>query len=138
MFDPQTKFLVVDDFATMRKILKNALLKLGYANVEEAEDGKPALELLKAAQQAGRPFDVVLSDWKMPEMTGIELFEACRKDLKLRQPLFMLVTVESEQKRMSEALQAGVSDCMVKPCNAQTLKGKLDELWRKNFALKAA
>ena len=72
MFAPDTKFLVVDDFATMRKIVKKVLFELGYKNIEEAEDGKPAFELLQKAAADGAPFQFVISDWNMPGMTGID------------------------------------------------------------------
>lgn len=138
MFSPDTKFLVVDDFATMRKIVKKVLTELGYTNVEEAEDGKPALKMLQDAQQAGTPFGFVISDWNMPGMTGIDLLKSCKADPHLKSMPFMLVTAESEQKNIIEAAKAGVSDYVVKPFNAQTLKGKLERIWQKHSAQKAA
>lgn len=131
MFPTNTKFLVVDDFATMRKIIKKVLSELGYTNVEEADDGKNALPMLQAAQTSGQPFQFVLSDWNMPGMTGIDLLKACKADPKLKMLPFMLITAESEQKNIIEAAQAGVSDYVVKPFNAVTLKGKLEKIWAK-------
>ena len=132
MFPQQAKFLVVDDFATMRKIVKKVLAELGYTNVSEAEDGKPALALLQQAAQSGQPIEMVISDWNMPGMTGIELLKACRSNPQLKGTPFMLVTAESEQKNIIEAAQAGVSDYVVKPFNAQTLKEKLTRVWAKH------
>jgi len=138
MFSPETKFLVVDDFATMRKIIKKVLAELGYHHVEEADDGKPALELLNSHHAAGKPFNFVISDWNMPGMTGIDLLKACKEAPHLKSIPFMLVTAESEQKNIIEAAKAGVSDYVVKPFNAQTLKAKLERVYNKHNAHKAA
>jgi two-component system chemotaxis response regulator CheY len=138
MFPVTTKFLVVDDFATMRKIIKKVLTELGYTNVEEADDGKPALAALKKAQSDGKPFDFVISDWNMPGMTGIDLLKACKADPQLKLLPFMLVTAESEQKNIIEAAKAGVSDYVVKPFNAATLKGKLERIYAKHSGAKVA
>lgn len=138
MFPANTKFLVVDDFATMRKIIKKVLTELGYTNVEEADDGKPAFELLQKAQNIGQPFQFVISDWNMPGMTGIDLLRACKADAVFKNIPFMLVTAESEQKNIVEAAKAGVSDYVVKPFNANTLKGKLEKVWAKHSGAKAA
>ena len=134
MFPANTKFLVVDDFTTMRKIIKKVLTELGYNNVDEADDGKTAWPKLQEAAQAGAPFDFVVSDWNMPGMTGIDLLKACKSDPKLKDIPFMLVTAESEQKNIIEAAKSGVSDYVVKPFNAQTLKGKLEKIWAKHNA----
>jgi two-component system chemotaxis response regulator CheY len=131
MFSPETKFLVVDDFATMRKIIKKVLTELGYTKIEEADDGKPALAALVKGLESGEPFNFVISDWNMPGMTGIELLKACRAHSKLAKIPFMLVTAESEQSNIIEAAKAGVSDYIVKPFNAQTLKGKLEKVYAK-------
>lgn len=138
MFPANTKFLVVDDFATMRKIIKKVLVELGYSNIEEADDGKPALEALKNAHSTGNPFQFVISDWNMPGMTGIDLLKACKADPNFKNLPFMLVTAESEQKNIVEAAKAGVSDYVVKPFNANTLKGKLEKIWTKHSPSKAA
>jgi two-component system chemotaxis response regulator CheY len=138
MFPADTKFLVVDDFATMRKIIKKVLTELGYTNVEEAEDGKPAFAALQNAQASGTPFQFVISDWNMPGMTGIDLLRACKADANFKNLPFMLVTAESEQKNIVEAAKAGVSDYVVKPFNANTLKGKLERIWAKHNGTKAA
>lgn len=138
MYPPTTKFLVVDDFATMRKIIKKVLVELGYTNVEEADDGNKALPMLQQAAAAGSTYDFVISDWNMPGMTGIELLKACKNDPVLKNLPFMLVTAESEQKNIVEAAKAGVSDYVVKPFNAATLKGKLEKIYAKQNGQKAA
>src|SRR6185312_10853138 len=131
MFPPSTKFLVVDDFATMRKIIKKVLTELGYTNIEEAEDGKPAFQLIQDSKASGQPFDFVISDWNMPGMSGLELLKACKATTDFKNMPFMLVTAESEQKNIVEAAKNGVSDYVVKPFNAMTLKGKLERIWTK-------
>ncbi len=138
MFAQNSKFLVVDDFATMRKIIKKVLTELGYTNIEEAEDGKPALQHLQQALDRGNPFDVVISDWNMPGMSGLDLLKACRADGRLKAIPFMLVTAESEQKNILEAAKAGVSDYVVKPFNSQTLKAKLEKIYQRSSPTKAA
>ncbi len=134
MFGPDTKFLVVDDFATMRKIIKKVLAELGYKNVQEADDGKTALPMLKSATSEGAPYQVVISDWNMPGMAGIDLLKACKADAQLKTVPFMMVTAESEQTNIIEAAKAGVSDYVVKPFNAATLKAKLENIYKKHAA----
>ena len=131
MFAPETKFLVVDDFATMRKIIKKVLSELGYKNIEEADDGSNAYPLLEKALANGQPFEFVISDWNMPNMTGLELLKKVRGHSQLKTMPFMLVTAESEQKHIVEAAKAGVSDYVVKPFNATTLKTKLERIYSK-------
>ena len=132
MFPADTKFLVVDDFATMRKIIKKVLNELGYTNVEESDDGKNALPIIHAAHDAGKPFQFVISDWNMPGMQGIDLLKACKADPRFKAMPFMLVTAESEQKHILEAAKAGVSDYVVKPFNSATLKAKMERVWAKH------
>ncbi|PIT98930.1 MAG: response regulator [Bdellovibrionales bacterium CG10_big_fil_rev_8_21_14_0_10_45_34] len=131
MFSQNTKFLIVDDFATMRKIIKKVLTELGYNDVTEADDGKTALPLLEQSVKEGRPFEFVISDWNMPGMTGIDLLRSCKSHPELQNVPFMLVTAESEQKNVVEAVRAGVSDYVVKPFNAVTLKAKLENVYKK-------
>ncbi len=132
MFPSDTHFLVVDDFSTMRKIIKKVLSELGYANIEEADDGKTALPMIQAAAAGPNPFQFIISDWNMPGMQGIDLLKAVKADPKLKELPFMLVTAESEQKNIIEAAQAGVSDYIVKPFNAQTLKAKLEKVYARH------
>lgn len=139
MFSPNTKFLIVDDFATMRKVVKKIFVELGYSDIQEAEDGKVALQLIQQAADGGAPFQCIVSDWNMPNMTGLELLKACKADPKLKEIPFMLVTAESEKEQIIEAARSGVSEYVVKPFNAATLKEKLTRVYNKhNPAAKAA
>lgn len=131
MFAPTTKFLVIDDFATMRKIIKKVLNELGYTNVQEADDGSTAWPLIQDAHTKGEPFQFVISDWNMPQMQGISLLKNCRTDPRFKDLPFMLVTAESEQKQILEAAKAGVSNYVVKPFNSVTLKQKLEQVYAK-------
>lgn len=132
MFAPNSRFIVIDDFATMRKIIKKVLSELGYTNVDEAEDGAKALPMIQGATQNGNPYTVIISDWNMPNMTGLELLKNCKADPSLKSIPFVLVTAEGEQKQIIEAAKAGVSDYVVKPFNAQTLKEKLTKVYNRH------
>ncbi len=120
------KFLVVDDFSTMRRIVRNLLKELGFANVQEAEDGVDALNRLR-----GEDFDFVISDWNMPNMTGIELLRAIRSDAKLKYLPVLMVTAEAKRENIIEAAQAGASGYVVKPFTAGTLDKKLKKIFEK-------
>ena len=119
------KILVVDDFSTMRRIVKNILHQLGFSNIEEAEDGKVALNRLK---QGGVEF--VISDWNMPNMMGIDLLRQVRSDDGLKSLPFLMVTAESQKENVIEAVQAGVSNYIVKPFTAETLEQKLELIFK--------
>jgi two-component system chemotaxis response regulator CheY len=138
MFPSDTKFLIVDDFTAMRKIIKKVLVEMGYAHVQEADDGTSALESLKKAQTEGQPFQVVISDWGMPKMSGIDLLRACKADSRFQFLPFILITAESEQKHILEAGKAGVSEYVVKPFNAITLKEKLEKVYARHFNTRTA
>lgn len=138
MFNPNTKFLVVDDFATMRKVVKKVLTELGYSDIHEAEDGKVAFQAIQDAATSGSPFQCIVSDWNMPNMTGLELLKACKGDAKFKDTPFMLVTAESEKEQIIEAAKAGVSEYVIKPFNAATLKEKLTRVYAKHNPAKAA
>ncbi len=125
MADPKMKFLVVDDFSTMRRIVRNLLKELGYTNVDEAEDGNAALAKLRA-----EPFDFVVSDWNMPNMTGIELLRAIRADAALKHLPVLMVTAEAKKENIIEAAQAGASGYVVKPFTAGTLGEKLNKIFK--------
>ncbi len=131
MFNTNTKFLVVDDFSTMRKIIKKVLDEIGYKNVVEAVDGRNALEVINNSFKAGDPIQFVISDWNMPNMQGIELLRACKENPQYKSLPFMLVTAESEQAQIIEAAKAGVSEYVVKPFNAATLKAKIERVYAK-------
>ncbi len=113
MMDPSMKILVVDDFATMRRIVKNLLKQLGFENIEEAEDGKQALSKLKEQK-----YHFVVSDWNMPNMTGIELLRNVRSDQELKSLSFLMVTAESEKEKVIEAIKTGVNNYIIKPFTA--------------------
>ena len=118
--DKNMLILVVDDYNTMRRIIKNLLKQLGFENVDEAPDGGAALAKLKE-----RRFDMVVSDWNMEPMTGFELLQKVRADDALKDLPFLMVTAESKPENVVAAKQAGVSNYIVKPFNAETLKSKL-------------
>ncbi|MBP6097710.1 MAG: chemotaxis response regulator CheY [Methyloversatilis sp.] len=126
MSDPKMKFLVVDDFSTMRRIVRNLLKELGFTNVDEAEDGVIALQKLKAGD-----FDFVVSDWNMPNMTGIELLRAIRADAGLKHLPLLMITAEAKKENIIEAAQAGASGYIVKPFTAGTLSEKLTKIFEK-------
>lgn len=134
MFPADTKFIIVDDFATMRKIIRKVLSELGYSNIDEADDGATALPMIQKAAASTTPYQCIISDWNMPNMQGIDLLRACKGDTKLKDTPFMLVTAEGEQKQIIEAAKAGVSDYVVKPFNAQTLKEKLQKVYNRHHA----
>ena len=124
MADPNMKILVVDDFSTMRRIVRNLLKELGFANVHEAEDGVDALKKLRAES-----FDFVVSDWNMPNMTGIELLREIRGDGALKHLPVLMVTAEAKRENIIEAAQAGASGYVVKPFTAITLDEKLQKIF---------
>ena len=115
--------LVVDDFSTMRRIIKNILHDLGFEKIVEAEDGSAALNILNSQK-----IDLVISDWNMPRMTGLELLQSVRSDDKLKDLPFLMVTAESEKKSIVEAVKAKVSQYIVKPFTAATLAEKLEKI----------
>lgn len=119
-----TKFLVVDDFSTMRRIVRNLLKELGFVNIQEAEDGVDALSKLRRDD-----FDFVISDWNMPNMSGIELLRAIRADEKLKHLPLLMVTAEAKKENIIMAAQAGASGYVVKPFTAATLEGKLKKIF---------
>ena len=125
MINPEMNVLVVDDAATMRRIVRSLLRELGIKNVREAEDGEMAFEDLKR-QKA----DLVVSDWAMPKMTGIELLRAIRQDDALKDTPVLMVTAESKKENIMEAVQAGVNNYIVKPFNSKTLEEKLNKIFK--------
>jgi two-component system chemotaxis response regulator CheY len=117
------KFLVVDDFSTMRRIIKNLLHDLGYSNVAEADDGNTALPMLQQGD-----YDFLITDWNMPGMPGLDLLKAVRADAKLKGMPVLMLTAESKREQIVEAAQAGVNGYVIKPFTAVTLKEKLDKI----------
>jgi len=117
------RFLVVDDFSTMRRIVKNFLNDLGYNNVQEADDGNTALPILKTGG-----IDFLITDWNMPGMPGLDLLKAVRGDPALAKLPVLLLTAEAKREQIVEAAQAGVNGYVVKPFTAQTLKEKIEKI----------
>lgn len=124
--DPKIKFLVVDDFSTMRRIVRNLLKELGFTNVDEAEDGKVALEKL---QSGG--FEFVVTDWNMPNMDGLTLLQNIRSSPALQHLPVLMVTAEAKKENIIAAAQAGASGYIVKPFTAGTMSEKLNKIFEK-------
>jgi two-component system chemotaxis response regulator CheY len=119
----EIKFLVVDDFSTMRRIVKNLLHDLGYKNVSEADDGNTALPMLKTGK-----FDFLITDWNMPGMAGLDLLKHVRADGALAAMPVLMLTAEAKREQIVEAAQAGVNGYVIKPFTAATLKEKIDKI----------
>ncbi|MGM0592955.1 MAG: chemotaxis response regulator CheY [Pseudomonadota bacterium] len=124
--DKNIKILVVDDFSTMRRIIKNLLRDLGFNNTDEADDGTTALPKLQ-----GGNFDLLITDWNMPGMQGIDLLKAVRADPKLANMPVMMVTAEQKKDQIIEAAKAGVNGYIVKPFTAATLKEKMEKIFER-------
>jgi two-component system chemotaxis response regulator CheY len=124
--DKNMKILVVDDFSTMRRIVKNLLGDLGFKNIEEADDGNTALPKLQSGN-----FDFLVTDWNMPGMTGIDLLKAVRADPNLASLPVLMVTAESKREQIIEAAQAGVNGYVVKPFTAGTLEEKITKIFER-------
>ena len=124
--DPDMKILIVDDFSTMRRIIKNLLRDLGFTNTAEADDGQTALPMLQQGN-----FDFLITDWNMPGMEGIELLKRVRADDNLKSMPVLLVTAEAKKEQIVEAAQAGVNGYIVKPFTAGTLKEKIDKIFER-------
>ncbi len=124
--DKNIKILIVDDFSTMRRIVKNLLRDLGFTNTDEADDGLTALPKLKSGN-----FELLVTDWNMPGMQGIDLLKAVRADPELAHLPVLMVTAEQKKEQIIEAAQAGVNGYIVKPFTAATLKEKLDKIFER-------
>ncbi len=122
--DKNMKILVVDDFSTMRRIVKNLLRELGFTNTAEADDGSTALPMLKNGN-----YDFVVTDWNMPNMEGIELLRNIRADPSLAKLPVLMVTAEAKREQIIEAAEAGVNGYIVKPFTAETLREKIDKIF---------
>ena len=122
--DPNMKILVVDDFATMRRIVKNILTQLCFKNIIEADDGTTALNVLKSEK-----IGLIVSDWNMPKMTGLDLLKAVRADASMANTPFIMVTAEAQQDNIILAVKAKVSQYIVKPFTAETLSEKLNKIF---------
>ena len=124
--DKNMKILIVDDFSTMRRIIKNLLRDLGFNNTQEADDGQTAWPMLQTGN-----FDFLVTDWNMPIMTGIELLKKVREDENLASLPVLLVTAEAKKEQIVEAAQAGVNGYVVKPFTAITLKEKIEKIFER-------
>ncbi len=122
--DYNMRVMIVDDFATMRRIVKNILTQLGFKNFVEADDGSVAWDMLQKD-----PVDFIVSDWNMPKMTGIELLKKVRADEKLKDIPFLMVTAEAQKENIVEAVKAQVSNYIVKPFTPETLQEKIDKIF---------
>lgn len=120
------KILIVDDFSTMRRIIKNLLRDLGFTNTAEADDGNTALPMLQSGN-----FDFLVTDWNMPGMTGIDLLRQVRADEKLKHLPVLMVTAEAKREQIIEAAQNGVNGYIIKPFTAQTLEEKLGKIFER-------
>jgi two-component system chemotaxis response regulator CheY len=128
MGDPKTKFLIVDDFSTMRRIVRNLLKELGYTNADEAEDGVVALQKLETMPSE---FNFVVSDWNMPNMDGLTLLQKIRSSPQLKHLPVLMITAEAKKENIIAAAQAGASGYIVKPFTAATLAEKMEKIFEK-------
>ena len=124
MFDPKLKILVVDDFATMRRIVKNILKQLGYTEILEADDGTSALDVLKHEK-----IDLIISDWNMPKMQGIDLLKAVRASEAWKEIPFLMVTAEGKKEQVIEAVKNKVNNYIIKPFAPETMIEKLNKIF---------
>jgi two-component system, chemotaxis family, chemotaxis protein CheY len=125
------KILVIDDMATMRKIIKNMLGQIGFTNITEADDGATGLPKILEATELGEPYEFIVSDWNMPQLSGLELLKKLRADDTYKALPFLMITAEAEQGNVVIAVKAGVSNFIVKPFSAQVLKEKIDKIFNK-------
>ena len=126
MFPNSTKILVIDDMMTMRKIVKKSLGELGYTNIVEADDGETAWPIIEKAVADNVPFDLIISDWNMPKLKGIDLLRKVRAVEAIKAVPFILLTAESEKTQVIEAVKAGVTNYITKPFTVDTLRDKLN------------
>jgi two-component system chemotaxis response regulator CheY len=123
------KILVIDDMATMRKIIKNMLGQIGFTNITEADDGATAWPMIQEAMNSDEPYEFIVSDWNMPQMSGLDLLKNVRDTEELKKLPFLMITAEAEQGNVVIAVKAGVSNFIVKPFSAQVLKEKIDKIF---------
>ena len=132
MFDIKTKVLVVDDMMTMRKIVSKILKEIGFTDIVEAADGNQAWDAVTGAEQ---PFGLIISDWNMPNLSGLDFLKKVRADQRFKKTPFLLVTAEAEQHQVAEAVKAGVDQYVVKPFNHESLRAKM-EMVHKKYSMK--
>ncbi len=132
MFPLETRILVADDMPTIRELVKNQMKTMGYKNLLEAGDGEAAMHLLVSNHTAGTPIQLVISDWNMPKMTGLEFLKQVRASAEWANLPFVLLTSETERDQVTEAILAGVSQYVVKPFAGKTFEEKLKSVWAKH------
>ncbi len=132
MFSPDTRILVADDMPTIRDLVKGQLKNMGFKTILEAADGEQAMNVLTSNQQAGTPIQLVISDWNMPKMTGLEFLKQVRASAEWANLPFVLLTSEAERDQVTEAILAGVSQYVVKPFAAKIFEEKLKGVWAKH------
>lgn len=131
MFPGTTRILIVDDIQSLQDLLRAYLRRLGFSVISEAPDGQEALKMLLDAQDRNQPYGLVISDWNMPNMDGIELLKSVREIPEWKNLPFLLLTTESEKDKVMSAVMAGVSNYIVKPVEESILKEKLTKIWEK-------
>ena len=132
MIPANAKFLVVDDMPTIRELVRNQLRAMGIKNIIDASNGQQALDLLNSSFDSKAPVDFVISDWNMPQLTGLEFLRQVRASKKFGKVPFLLLTSEAERDQVTEAILAGVSQYIVKPFNAKSFEEKVKSVWAKS------
>lgn len=133
MFATDIRIIIIDDMVTMRKIVKKSLLNIGYTNVTEANDAAVALPLIKTASESGLPFGLIISDWNMPGMLGIDLLQAVRNDPALKDTPFILLTAENENEQIKKAISLDIDGYVIKPFTPQRLKETIQKAYDKKM-----
>ena len=128
-FDPSMKTIVIDDMLTMRKIISKMLKQFGFTNISEADDGATAWPMIQEAYEKGEPYQFIVSDWNMPQMSGLDLLVKVRETEEIKTTPFLMVTAEAEQANVIKVVQAGVSNFVKKPFKPVTLKEKIDKIF---------
>jgi len=132
MFPPETRILVIDDMPSIRDLVKGQLKTMGYQVIFEAQDGEEALELLHKQLKEGEPIQLVISDWNMPKLKGLELLKKVRASAEFKDLPFVLLTSEAEREQVTEAVLSGVSQYIVKPFSGKIFEDKLRTVWDKH------
>ena len=132
MFAPEIRILVIDDMPSIRDLVKNQLKTMGFKTIYEAEDGEAGLEALHRHLKAGEPIELVISDWNMPKLKGLELLKKVRSSTEFKDLPFVLLTSEAEREQVTEAVLSGVSQYVVKPFSAKIFEDKLKTVWEKH------
>ena len=132
MFSNDIRILVIDDMPSIRDLVKSQLKTMGFKHIYEAEDGEAGLETLHRHFKAGEPIELVISDWNMPKLKGLELLKKVRASSEFKDLPFVLLTSEAEREQVTEAVLSGVSQYVVKPFSAKIFEDKLKTVWEKH------